>query len=87
MCGGGVRPNKSPHVWSFFTGDQLVSFNLLSSAKPVYLLQNSNFSQGKSSTIIFGTLLWIRIFSTIKNFIFIAFQIYWYLTSICFDQE
>jgi hypothetical protein len=35
MCGGGVRPNKSPHVWSFFTGDQLVSFNLLSSAKPL----------------------------------------------------
>ena len=63
----------APCVEVFFTNDQLVSFNLVGSAKPVYVLQNSNFSYKKSLIIIFCTLLLIRIFSIIKNFIFIPF--------------
>jgi hypothetical protein len=55
--------------------------------KPICHLQNSNFSFSKSLPIISDTLLSVWIFSTIKNYISIASQIYWYLTSMCFNRE
>jgi hypothetical protein len=71
----------------FFTGDQLVSFNLIGSTKPVCLLQISNFSHGRRLIIIFDTLLLIWIFLTMKDFIFVLSRIHWYLILICFDRE
>jgi len=55
--------------------------------KPICLLPNSNFSFSKSLPIISDTLLSVWIFSTIKNYISITSQIYWYLTSMCFNWE